>query len=211
MPAIAVNIALVFPMTPALVAANAYLSGTCATGFRFDAQHKPHLTLLQDFVSDGPQDMAQLTTALDDTLATYPPPGQVRFCTLSTLPGLSPCLLTETAHDALGTLHREILAATESFHLPVNEAEPPDNAFADTPSLSGFNYTKCYRTKHAAAHYEPHLTLGKGDGAVRQRLLELLPLPMTLYPTEVVLAQLGPHGTVSDNVFARWHIQEPNT
>jgi hypothetical protein len=201
---IAINVALIFPITPPLKQANEYLKSVQPNGFRFDANHKPHVTLLQDFIKNCPDTVVKLTAALTETLNSFTIPDVLHFSALSIPPGLSPSLLVDDSTEQILSLHTAIIGASQPFSLLLYDDSAPEDAFAQTPSHSGVEYVKHYRTKYSNNHYDPHLTLGKGSSADREGLAALLPLPMHIECNGIVLAQLGPHGTVSDNILARW-------
>lgn len=134
---IAINVAIIFPISAPLKTANAYLNTHHPEGFQFDVDHKPHLTLLQDFIEHQPGNLSAFKAALKPILMAFNEINAIAFDKVSKPPGLSPSLLVGRQEKAISKLHNAVLKATKSFSTALPPAPELADAFAETPSKSG--------------------------------------------------------------------------
>lgn len=204
MPLLAINVAVIFPITAPLEAANKHLIDTNPDGFLFGINQKPHLTLLQDFIEDCPRNISKLSAALTTVILDSPYPETITFKAVSALKGLSPALIIEDQHGIISNLHRAIVDASAPFSIDTSQYTNLSHAFFSAPSPSGERYTVQYREAHAIDNYDPHLTLGKARDICPDSLNQYFTFPLSLKTQGIVLAQVGRSGTVTDNILERW-------
>ncbi len=156
-PLLAVDVAFLLPPAAQEVVArlNARLTGPPA-GFRFDAGHLPHLTLVQQFVpaADLPLVAAEIGAVLT---ATAP-------LTLTAERFASSGLTTSLAvakTQPLATLHMRLMDRLAPFDVTAGGAD----AFCgedEPPRARDVEWVTRFRTAAAYGSFEPHVTLGAG-------------------------------------------------
>jgi hypothetical protein len=131
-------------------------------GFRFDARHLPHITLVQQF---SPSDeITSISEAIRPIATNHPP---IRLATADLRCGGTATVLTLAANRTLGTLHRRLMDQLAEFDMGAGN----ENAFAD--ANAGFvnveparardvAWVTRFRTEAAYDVFDPHITLGLG-------------------------------------------------
>lgn len=202
----ALDVALIPVDHPVPTEANRILLKGHPLGFPFDADHLPHITLLQQYMSSAalPSLTRNLATAL--ARAGFPQRyGQMTVTGLSRSPGEAPRLVLGDDDGRLQQLHEAVLQAC----LPFREAVPASaesQAFADRPGDRACAYVRGFAEEQGGAAFRPHLTLGIGPGGLLRDLEEKTTFPFTLDTARLVVARLGPHCTVSREIHAEFTV-----
>lgn len=190
---------------------NARLREAEPRGFALDADHSPHITLVQAFVRAAELDT--LASALCQTLSAEPPPPCPSQATglyhLSDgTRGLMGLVIAPT--EALRTLQQRLLSALAPFIV----AEGSSDAFAPRPdgqpvSAPTLAYVSDYVSSRTGDAYHPHLTLGIGPLELVASL-EAEPFsPFPVQPVSISLYQLGEYGVAQRKLHHLHTYQEP--
>ena len=154
----AVDVALLLPepVQERVRAINAALWAQEKNGFRFDATHLPHVTLVQHFVRQ--RNMPALIESIDSVLRGTPPLF-VRVVGIGRA-GTTSLLLLERTPE-LQNLHEKLMDAIAPLE------EPPGTIaafFADGEPArpSDVEWVAQYRSQASYHHFWPHITLGVG-------------------------------------------------
>jgi phosphoglycolate phosphatase-like HAD superfamily hydrolase len=168
-------------------------------GFALDAEHTPHITMLQCFVRTA--DLGKLYAAVEKVLASanvtalkleafkyyYAPAGATGVAGICAKP--TPDILK---------LQADVIAAAKPFM----QATGPIGAFTaphDNPATDAamIQYVSTFVPKMTGAHYNPHVSTGV---APKDYLDEMLTEPFesfTFSPAGAAVYQLGPFGTAA--------------
>ena len=154
---LAVGVALLLPPEAQQVVArlNARLTAPPA-GFRFDADHLPHITLAQQFVPAT--DLPLVADEVGRVLASAAPLALTAGGFASS--GLTTSLVVD-ATQPLATLHARLMDRLAPFDMTAGGAD----AFirdAEPPRARDVEWVTRFRTAAAYASFEPHVTLGAG-------------------------------------------------
>ena len=154
---LAVDVALLLPpeAQDVIVRLNAQLTGP-PDGFRFDAGHLPHVSLVQQFVPAT--ELPLVAAEVGAVLSTAAPLTLVAEGLKSS--GLTTSLVL-TATRPLTTLHARLMDRVAPFDMTAGDA---DAFFADgeSPRARDVEWVTRFRTAAAYAAFEPHVTLGAG-------------------------------------------------
>jgi hypothetical protein len=178
---------------------NARLLKVFPKGFALDAEHRPHITLIQRFVRTG--DLEKVYAAAHQVLAAtnvnamkleafkyyYAPAGAVGVAGICAKP--TPEILK---------LQADIIAAVAPFTVetgPIGAfTAPHDNPTMDTMLI---DYISTFVPKMTGANYNPHVSTGV---APKEYLDQMLAEPFdsfTFSPAGAAVYQLGPFGTAA--------------
>jgi phosphoglycolate phosphatase-like HAD superfamily hydrolase len=180
-------------------ATNARLREGDPRGFRLDARHRPHITLVQRFVRTA--DLVKVYTAAGEVLDGvkvqdmmlkafkyyYIPDGET---------GLAGILIEPTPD--LVKLQQNLIQAIAPYAVESGTSD----AFVTTPddlimNRALIDYVSCFVPKAAGERYNPHVTTGVGP---RHYLDEMVrePFPsFTFSPAGAAVYQLGQYGTAA--------------
>jgi hypothetical protein len=168
-------------------------------GFALDAEHTPHITMLQCFVRTS--DLGKLYAAVEKVLATanitalkleafkyyYAPAGAVGVAGICAKP--TPELLK---------LQADVIAAATPFMQPTGPiaafTAPHENPATDAAMIQ---YVSTFAAKMSGVHYNPHVSIGV---APKEYLDSMLAEPFksfTFSPAGAAVFQLGPYGTAA--------------
>ena len=194
-PLLAVDVALLLPpeAQEAVARLNARLTGP-PDGFRFDAGHLPHVTLVQQFVPAA--DLSRAAAEVGAVLAGAAPLTLTADRLASS--GLTTSLLL-AATPALATLHTRLMDRLAPFDMTAGGAE----AFVaddEPPRTRDVEWVTRYRTAAAYGSFEPHVTLGVG-------VLHDAAPALDFEARRVVLCRLGRFCTCRQ-VLASWTLTE---
>ena len=189
-PLLALDVALLLPPAEAtVVRLNARLDGPPA-GFRFDATHHPHVTLVQQFTPAA--DLEAVTGQVAAVLAGAAP---VRLAAGRLDAGESTTSLAFVPTPALGALHTRLMDRLAPFDVAAGDAR----AFTgdDEPARArDVAWVTRFRTAAAYGAFDPHVTLGVGS-------LDEPPPALAFDAATVALCHLGRFCTCR-RVLASW-------
>jgi hypothetical protein len=184
-------------------AANARLRGDFPAGFALDADHAPHITVLQRFVRTADLDAVEAAVAaviaqvdlatleLDATGYYYLPWQNLG------VPGI-----TVAATPTLLDLQQSIIAAVAPF----SEPGGGPSAFVGTPDtptiLPTAAYVETFVPDRVGTNYNPHVTVGVGhEEFVKSMLAE--PFERFVFtPVRAAIYQLGDLGTAQKELWS---------
>ncbi len=182
------------------MASNARLRGVHPDGFRFDATHTPHITMMMAFVRRA--DLAKfyaaekkVFTAVDlkaiklEAFKYYYAPAESGFGLLGICARPSPELVK---------LQADIISAARPFVLNSGSAE----AFAtrhNDPALdeSLAQFVAAFEQKATGAKFNPHVSTGLAPKEYLDKLLAEPFEPFTFAPARAAVFQLGPYGAAA--------------
>jgi hypothetical protein len=190
-------------MVSRAAAVNASLRDLYPSGFALDADHAPHVTVLQRFVrTDALQDVE---TAVRATVASFPiETFRLEARRFYYLPwadlGLAGITIAPTA--ALLELQQHLVDALA----PACAASGDASAFVgapDTPTIAPTAaYVETFVPAHSGSHYNPHVTVGLGPRADLDALVAA-PFERFSFGVEAVaIYQLGDLGTVQRRLWS---------
>jgi hypothetical protein len=178
---------------------NARLLGVFPKGFALDAEHTPHITMLQCFVRTA--DLEKLYAAEEKLLAAanvtalkleafkyyYAPGGAVGVAGICAKP--TPEILK---------LQADIIATAKPFM----QATGPIGAFTaphDNPALDAalVGYVSAFVPKYSGENFNPHVSTGVGLVAYLDAMLADPFENFTFSPAGAAVYQLGPFGTAA--------------
>jgi 2'-5' RNA ligase len=178
-------------------AVNARLRENFPQGFALDANHAPHITLLQRFVREA--DLEAIARAVTAVLRTEPSMNwETRAIGLYALVegnlGLAGIVIEPT--EDLRRLQQRIIDAVVPFTVENGTGE----AFAPRPDGAAIgqatvDYVRTFVGPRTGTNYHPHLTVGMG---LRDFVDALKAEPFEPFPVRAVsvsLYQLGDYGT----------------
>ena len=178
-------------------AANARLLKAFPKGFSLDAEHRPHITLLQRFVRTA--DLDKVYAAADKTLAgvkiTDWKLTAIKYYFVGAPPiGLAGIVIAPT--DDLLRLQQELLDAVAPFTVGTGTAE----AFFTLPGEPEINagvipYVAGFVPDHTGKNYSPHVSVGVGTIDTLDKLLAEPFDAFTFSPVSASIYQLGDFGT----------------
>ena len=132
------------------------------TGFRFDATHLPHITLVQQF---SPVDEVDaVAEAIRSIVSVHPP---LRLATATLTRGGTATALTLTPTPSLNALHRRLMNQLAAFDIGAGDERAFTDADADAQKAEPARahdvaWVTRFRTEAAYDAFDPHITLGVG-------------------------------------------------
>jgi hypothetical protein len=178
---------------------NARLLKVDPTGFSLDAEHTPHITMLQCFARTA--DLDKLYAAAGKVIASanvtamkleafkyyYAPGGAVGVAGICAKP--TPEILK---------LQADIIAAVKPFLAETG----PIGAFTaphDKPALDGMliSYVSAFVPKYSGVNFNPHVSTGTAPTAYLDKMLAEPFENFTFSPAGAAVYQLGPFGTAA--------------
>jgi phosphoserine phosphatase len=178
---------------------NASLLKAYPKGFALDADHRPHITMLQTFVRTADLDKVYAAVGkvlartnvnamkLEATKRYYLPAGEL---------GVAGIVAKPTAE--LLKLQADIIAAVAPF----TEVTGPIGAFTaghENPAVDTMliDYVSTFVQKSAGEKFNPHVSTGTAPNADLDKLLAEPFTPFTFSPAGAAVYQLGPYGTAA--------------
>lgn len=179
-------------------AANARLLKDYPKGFAFDASHRPHITLLQRYVST--ENLDQIYTAVGKVItgvevADWKLKASRYYLTLSgNNRGILSFIIEPT--DDLLQLQQKLIDAVAPFTVKTGTAA----AFfttADNPNInpSTIDYVAGFIPNQTGSHFDPHLTLGVASEDYLKGMIAEPFEAFTFSPAGMSVYQLGNFGT----------------
>ena len=154
---LAIDVALLLPPRAydLVTQLNARLAGP-PDGFRFDADHLPHVSLVQQFVpaTDLPLLTAEVGAVLSATAPLTLVAERLRSSGVTTLLDLAPT-------RPLATLHARLMDRLAPFDMTAGDADA-FLAAGEPVRARDVEWVTRFRTAAAYAAFEPHVTLGAG-------------------------------------------------
>ena len=178
---------------------NERLLAAYPNGFALDAEHTPHITMLQCFVRTA--DLERLYAAVERVLAAahiaamklqafkyyYAPTGATGVAGICAKPT-----------PEIVKLQADVIAAAKPFM----QATGPIGAFTaphDDPATDAamIQYVSTFVPKMSGPHYNPHVSIGVAPKDYLDRMIAEPFQPFTFTPAGVAVYQLGPYGTAA--------------
>jgi hypothetical protein len=154
------------------LAANAGLRTNVGSGFALDADHAPHITVLQRFVRTA--DLAEVLIAVAQVFA------HIDLATIELeangyyyLPvqGLGLAGITVGATPALLDLQARLISVVSAY----SQSQADRHAFVDAPDTATIgptiSYIAAFVSEHAGAAHNPHVSVGVGSEDYVQALV----------------------------------------
>jgi hypothetical protein len=186
---------------------NARLRAAFPDGFALDAQHQPHITLLQCFVA---------RTDLESVYAAVG--GALQAASLSNMslqavrygytpgPGMGVAGIWVAVTPDLLQLQADIIAAVTPFMAatgPIEAFTANHNSAAYDAAL--IDYVTHFVGKGAGAHFQPHVSTGLAPTAYLDAMMAEPFETFTFGPESAAVYQLGPFGTAA-RMLRRWEV-----
>ena len=178
---------------------NARLRQAYPSGFALDADHRPHITLLQCFVAA--KDLEALALATGDVILS----AKVTDLTLwadryyyTPGPGVGLAGICAKPTPELLRLQADVIAAAAPFMAPTGPIEA-FTARHDNPAFDAalIDYVAGFVDHHAGAHFNPHVSTGVAPTDYLDRMIAE-PFPAFAFaPAGAAIFQLGPFGTAA--------------
>jgi 2'-5' RNA ligase superfamily len=178
---------------------NARLRAVFPDSFALDAEHRPHITLLQCFVAT--QDLAALSHAMAAVVRS----ARVARMALQAVrygytpaPGMGVAGIWVGVTPALLQLQADVIGAAAPFMV----ATAGIDAFTAGHGNPAFDaalisYVETFVEKAAGAHFDPHISTGVGTIAYLDAMVAE-PFPVFAFgPAGAAIYQLGPFGTAA--------------
>jgi len=180
-------------------AANARLLNVFPKGFSLDANHRPHVTMVQRFVRTA--DLDKVYAAAGKVFAGANVTGlKLESFKYYYIPdkdiGLSGIVVKPTPE--LLKLQQDVIAAVAPF----TEATGTSAAFVTTPDDPVINpllieYVAAFVPKASGEHFNPHVTTGVASREYLDKMLAEPFEPFTFSPAGAAVYQLGQFGTAA--------------
>ena len=191
MPAIAIDVAVLLSTdTRARVARmNARFNVAAGDGFRFDATHRPHVTLSQHFVNA--ERLTDVSAGVAAVLSGRPP---LDLRVTGARRGRTAQALVVAPTTALQRVHERLMDALVPFEVPGGAAGFQDD---DAPPRDAdVAWVTRFRVDSSYARFDPHITVGIGPGPVTGD-------PFSFTAREIAICHLGRCCTCR-NQLAHW-------
>jgi len=187
---------------------NARLLKVFPKGFALDAEHRPHITLIQRFVRTA--DLEKVYAAAHQVLAAanvnamkleafkyyYAPAGAVGVAGICAKPT-----------PEIVKLQADLIAAVAPFEVetgPIGAFTAPQNDSATDAAL--IQYVSRFVPKMTGVHYNPHVSTGVAPKEYLDQMLAEPFEPFTFSPAGAAVYQLGPFGTAARKL-KEWDLQ----
>jgi hypothetical protein len=186
---------------------NARLRQVFPDGFALDAEHRPHITLLQCFVAA--KDLEALSDATGDVIRI----AKVTSMELQAVrygytpgPGMGLAGIWAVLTPELSKLQANVIAAATPFMTATATIAAftagHENAAFDTALI---DYVSGFVAHNAGANFEPHVTTGVAAIDYLDRMVAE-PFPAFAFaPASAAVYQLGPFGTAA-RLLKRWGV-----
>jgi hypothetical protein len=174
-------------------------------GFALDAEHRPHITLLQCFVAVN--DLESLCDAAGDVIrnanVTSMELQAVRY-SYTPGPGMGIAGIWAALTPEFSKLQADVVAATTPFMMATATIGAFTAGHAN-PSFDAalIDYVSGFVANGVGASFEPHVSTGIAAIDYLDRMLAEPFLPFAFAPASAAVYQLGPFGTAA-RLLKRW-------
>lgn len=183
--------------------ANKELRANYPDGFKLDAQHTPHISMVQRYVRRA--DLKRVYAALEQVFKKNEPAklsleATGYFSFPMGAEGLAGIVVKPT--DELRELQRQIVAAVEPFAVEGTAAgfvPSPDGAEI-VPSM--VVYVNEYVEKRTGKNFNPHVTVGLGAATYVEKMIEAPFKAFAFKPTGASVYHLGNYGTAAKELWS---------
>jgi len=184
---------------------NARLREAFPDGFGLDAEHRPHVTLLQCFV--GVHDLEPLCDAAGEAIRN----GNVTDIELQAVrygytpgPGMGIAGIWAASTPVLSKLQADVVAAAKPF-MAATATIDAFTAGHGNPSFDAalIAYVSGFVTKCVGANFDPHVSTGVAPIEYLDRMIAEPFVPFAFAPASAAVCQLGPFGTAA-RLLKRW-------
>jgi hypothetical protein len=202
---IAINVLLLPDAATAekAVSANARLLKNYPAGFALDANHAPHITLLQQFVRRA--DLAEVANVVAAVLGSEQP---VQWKSMATgfydmaYKNLALVGIVIEPTEALQLLQQKIIAAVAPFAAQNGTAEAfAPRADGESINQATVDYVNNFVGPCSGINYHPHLTCGIGSRDFVDALKAESFEPISCQPIGVSIYQIGDYGTAQTKLY----------
>lgn len=178
---------------------NARLRAAFPQGFELDAQHRPHITLLQCFIAAA--DLAALNAAVGLVIAAADLARMelqaVRYA-YTPGPGMGIAGIWAAVTEPLLKLQADVFAAARRFMVPTG----PIEAFTEGHGNPAFDaalidYVTHFVEKASGARFEPHVSTGIASTAYLEAMQAEPFEAFSFLSASAAVYQLGPFGTAA--------------
>jgi len=176
-------------------ALNARLRADYPAGYRLDATHAPHITLLQCYVRA--RNLGALTAAIAGVLAAERPTElqlEAQAVVYTFWGGVALTLINVGRTPALMRMQERVIQAVSPFAVRGGTAAAFAGAEANAETIA---WVEGFLAAATGARYSPHVTAGVASEAFVKRLIAEPFAAFTFRPTGVALYQLGNFGTAA--------------
>ncbi len=178
---------------------NARLRGVFPDGFALDAEHRPHITLLQCFVAASDLEAVALATgtAIGTAGVTAMELVADRFY-YTPGPGFGVAGICAPPTPGLSRLQADVIAAAAPFML-VTAAIDAFTAHHDNPAFDAalIDYVAGFAAHHAGANFNPHVSTGVAPTDYLDAMIAEPFAAFAFAPAGAAIYQLGPFGTAA--------------
>jgi hypothetical protein len=186
---------------------NARLRETFPDGFALDAEHRPHITLLQCFIAAN--DLEALCDAAGDVIRN----ANVTSMELQAVrygytpgPGMGVAGIWAALTPELAKLQADVMAAATPFMV----ATATIDAFTaghENPAFDKalIDYVSGFVAHGAGANFDPHVSTGIAATDYLDRMIAEPFPPFAFAPVSAAVYQLGPFGTAA-RLLRRWDV-----
>ena len=191
---IAIDVALLPPppVSARAIDLSALLPAGDDEGFRLDAEHRPHITLTQQFVRVN--ELEQALARVDDVLRDQP---KLTLSVTGGGQGSSSVWMAVERTPAIADLHERVMEALRGLE----RADGGQGAFVDSDArVRDALWVAGYRLKSSFGSYTPHITLGHGQ---EPPWIE----PFSFEATTAAVCQLGKFCTCR-RVLRQWELRD---
>jgi 2'-5' RNA ligase len=184
--------------------ANARLRADYPQGFALDADHTPHITVVQAFVRTADLDKVQAAVA-KIAAAEKPATWELKATRYYDIPlgkiGLAGIVVELTPEQL--RLQQKLLEAIAAYRSDdaISEAfvPRPDGQPIIKPTI---DYVKTFAEKAAGSHFNPHVTVGVGTREFLDKLEAEKFESFTFKPVSLDIFQLGEYGTAQKKLWS---------
>jgi hypothetical protein len=178
---------------------NARLRAEFPDSFALDSEHRPHITLLQCFISA--RDLDKLSDAVGAVIKSAGLNAmvlQAHRYGYTPGPGMGVAGIWVTVTPDLSKLQTDIIAAAAPFMLATAGIEAfttgHGNPAYDAALIS---YVAGFVEKAGGANFDPHISTGVGATAYLDAMMSEPFTPFAFAPAGAAIYQLGPFGTAA--------------
>lgn len=186
---------------------NARLRSAFPESFALDEAHRPHITLLQCFVSTADLELLYAATgkAIHAASISSMALEAIRYG-YTPGPGMGIAGIWTAVTPALLRLQADVIAAARPFMLPTG----PITAFAADHGNPAFDkalidYVSHFTTQGAGDKFDPHVSTGVAAIDYIEKMLAEPFTPFAFSPAGAAVYQLGPFGTAA-RLLTRWDL-----
>lgn len=178
---------------------NKRLLSVMPNGFALDAEHKPHITLLQCFVRSA--DLDKLYSAVDEVIATANITAMKLeafkyYYALVGATGVAGICAKPTSE--ILKLQANVIAAAKPFMQETSTASAFTALHEDSAADAALiKYISTFVPKMSGKNFNPHVSTGTAPKEYLDKMIAEPFEPFTFSPTGAAIYQLGPYGTAA--------------